>query len=194
MYGFMVLLSTVVSLIFLSDGLIGTLEKIPYLCAKNETKPTGVVDQIKETFTDPLSASGLDVDCKGIVGFQAVYRIGFGMTLFFLAMMLIMCGVRSSKDPRAAIQRGFWAFKFLIVIGAIIGAFFLPPTFASTWMIFGLIGGFVFILIQLILIVDFAHGWAESWIEAYEETDNKCYQVGLIGVAFGCYAGLWDVL
>ena len=43
----------------------------------------------------------------------------------------------------------------------------------EVWMYFGMIGGFLFILIQLVLIVDFAHSWAEAWLGNYEETDNK---------------------
>ncbi len=48
------------------------------------------------------------------------------MTLFFLTMALLMIGVRSSKDPRAGIQNGFWAIKYLIIIASIVGAFFIP--------------------------------------------------------------------
>jgi hypothetical protein len=45
-------------------------------------------------------------------------------------------------------------------------------------MIVGLIGAFLFVLIQLVLIIDFAHGWAESWLEKYEDTESKCYYFG----------------
>lgn len=68
----------------------------------------------------------------------------------------------------------FWAIKYLLIIGGIIGAFFIPETsFGSTWMYFGMIGGFLFIIIQLILIVDFAHSWADAWVGNYEETESK---------------------
>lgn len=41
-----------------------------------------------------------------IVGYLAVYRLCFAMSLFFFVMALLMVGVKSSKDPRAAIQNG----------------------------------------------------------------------------------------
>ena len=46
----------------------------------------------------------------------------------------------------------------------------------------GLFGAFLFIIIQLILLIDFAHGWAESWVEKYEETESKCYYFGKISL------------
>ncbi|KAG7174205.1 serine incorporator-like, partial [Homarus americanus] len=68
----------------------------------------------------------------------------------------------------------FWGLKYLILIGAIIGAFFIPRgEFGQVWMYFGMIGGFLFILIQLVLIIDFAHSWAEAWVDKYEETESK---------------------
>lgn len=68
----------------------------------------------------------------------------------------------------------FWAIKYLVVIAGMIGSFFIPEgSFSPTWMYFGMAGGFAFIIIQLILIVDFAHSWAESWVGNYEETESK---------------------
>lgn len=72
----------------------------------------------------------------------------------------------------------FWAIKYLLIIGGIIGAFFIPEkSFGTTWMYFGMIGGFLFIIIQLILIVDFAHSWADVWVRNYEETESKGWYV-----------------
>ena len=45
-------------------------------------------------------------------------------------------------------------------------------------MVIGLIGAFLFVIIQMILLIDFAHGWSESWVEKYEETEAKCYYYG----------------
>ena len=57
---------------------------------------------------------------------MAVYRIEFGAVMFFLLLSLIMINVKTSKDPRSSIQNGFWGVKFLILIGIIVGAFYIP--------------------------------------------------------------------
>ena len=54
-------------------------------------------------------------------------------------------------------------------------------------MYFGLVGGFLFILIQLVLVVDFAHRWAENWVEKYEETSSKGWYCALIFFTFAQY-------
>lgn len=156
MYAIMLLLSTLVSWIMLSDSVQSKLQNAPF-------------------------CSSIDI-CKNVVGYLAVYRILFATTMFFIMMAIIMVGVRTSRDGRAPIHNGFWGPKYLILIATIVGAFFIPETsgFSGTWMVFGMIGGFLFILIQLILIVDFAHSWAENWVEKLEETESPKYYCGLI--------------
>merc|ERR1712010_166995 len=59
-------------------------------------------------------------------------------------------------------------------------------------MYFGMIGGFLFILIQLILIIDFAHSWAEAWMGNYEETDKNGWLSALsivTGIFYVFYTG-----
>merc|ERR1712018_1016850 len=108
---------------------------------------------------------------------------------------LIMINVKSSKDPRAGIQNGFWAIKFIIIIGGMVGSFFIPVgTFGEVWMYFGMIGGFLFILIQLVLIIDFAHSWAEAWIGNLEESDHKGWLATLMSITGLFYSAAITVI
>ncbi|XP_066138719.1 probable serine incorporator isoform X4 [Euwallacea fornicatus] len=176
MYALLLLLGTIAACITLSPGLQDALKKVPF--CKNSSSTVAMAVSSSVTF-----------DCNEAVGYLAVYRICFILTCFFALFALIMIGVKSSRDPRAGIQNGFWGIKYLLVIGGIIGAFFIPEgSFGITWMWFGIIGGFLFILIQLILIIDFAHSWAEAWVGNYEETESKGWYYALLGITFLCYA------
>ncbi|KAL6743751.1 hypothetical protein Aduo_016758 [Ancylostoma duodenale] len=129
------------------------------------------------------------LNCERATGFQAVYRMCAAMASFFFIFMILMLGVKSSKDARASIQNGFWFFKYLLLIGLTVGFFFIRSENLSTpLMWFGMIGGFLFILIQLILIVDFAHGLAENWVDSYEESESRWCYAGLLTFTFGCFA------
>ncbi|KAL3282638.1 hypothetical protein HHI36_005813 [Cryptolaemus montrouzieri] len=177
MYALMLLVGTIVACIMLSPGLQDILAKIPF--CKDGDQQT-----IWHSVTNEVT-----FNCKDKVGYLAVYRVCFALCLFFLFMALIMLGVKSSRDPRAGIQNGFWGLKYLIVVGLTIGAFFIPEGtfFGSIWMYCGMVGGFVFILVQLILIVDFAHSWAESWVENYEENESKGWYAALVGATLFMY-------
>jgi hypothetical protein len=45
-------------------------------------------------------------DCGSLLGFRSVYRMCFATAAFFFLFTLLMICVRSSRDPRAAIQNG----------------------------------------------------------------------------------------
>ena len=41
-------------------------------------------------------------------------------------------------------------------------------------------GAFFFFLIQLVLLIDFAHSWNESWVEKMEEGNSRCWYAALL--------------
>lgn len=47
------------------------------------------------------------------------------------------------------------------------------------WFYFGMVGSFVFIIIQLILLIDFAHSWNQAWLEKAENGNSKCWFAGI---------------
>ena len=55
-------------------------------------------------------------------------------------------------------------------------------------MYFGLLGGLAFIVVQLVLIIDFAHSWSEAWQTNLRDTDNKNWFYALLAVTFAFFA------
>jgi len=119
-------------------------------------------------------------------GELGVYRVMFAVATFHALFSLIMIKVNSSRDPRAGLQNGWWFIKLLLLIGGMVGAFFIPNSFFIVWGWIGLVCAFFFIIIQMALLVDFAHSWNESWVAKAEE-GQKCFKFALLAVCIGLF-------
>ncbi|XP_037355082.1 serine incorporator 3 [Talpa occidentalis] len=168
-YALVLILATAVSFIMQLDGVQTQLKKIPGFCEGG--------------FKIQATDIKVDKDCDVLVGYKAVYRIYFALAIYFFAFSLLMLKVKSSKDPRAAIHNGFWFFKIAAIVGIMVGAFYIPGGhFTTAWFIIGMVGAFFFILIQLVLLVDCAHSWNESWVNRMEEGNPRCWYAVLLSV------------
>lgn len=107
--------------------------------------------------------------------YLAVYRICFSMAAFFMLFALILYSVEFYSDPRALIHNGLWLVKFGLFFGLVLFTFFIPMEFSKVWMYFGLVGTFVFIVIQLFLLVDFTRLWNKTWARKMEQTGKRCW-------------------
>ncbi|XP_008942974.1 PREDICTED: serine incorporator 3-like [Merops nubicus] len=151
----------------LAPGMEEQLKKIPGFCEEGLHTLLPHVDGF--------------VSCDVFVGYRAVYRVSFAMALFFFLCSLLMIAVKTSSDPRAAVHNGFWFFKIAAIVALMVGAFYIPEgPFTRAWFVIGVFGAFFFILIQLVLLVDFAHSWNESWVEKMEEGNSKCWYAALL--------------
>ncbi|XP_008058013.1 serine incorporator 3 [Carlito syrichta] len=166
-YAFILLLGTIVSWIMLQKEIEPQLKKIPGFC--------------EEGFKIKVADIMADKDCDVLVGYKAVYRINFALAIFFFVFSLLMIKVKTSKDPRAAVHNGFWFFKIAALVGIMVGSFYIPGSYFTTaWFVVGMIGAFIFILIQLILLVDSAHSWNESWVNRMEEGNPRLWYAALL--------------
>ena len=100
MYGLLLLVTVVLACLMLAPGVQDWLTRVPF-CEESKTPGAAIL----QTMGD-VGMANVKIKCEDAVGYLAVYRICFIVTLFFLFMALIMIGVRSSRDPRAGLQNG----------------------------------------------------------------------------------------
>ena len=116
--------------------------------------------------------------CEILHGPAPVYRIYFGLFVYFLSLGLLMLGVADSKCHRALLHNRFWTLKIVILVFVIVG-FILIPRSAYTgevWHFFGLNGAFAYIVLQFLLLLDITHSVNSTivdWIESANERAAK---------------------
>ena len=83
----------------------------------------------------------------------------------------------------------WWGPKVLLWIVLVVITFFIPNGFFMFWGNYvSLIGATIFILLGLVLLVDFAHSWSEMCLENWEATGSNLWQWIIIGSTAGMYA------
>lgn len=131
--------------------------------------------------------------CKGLeCGFFAIHKLNFALGIFHLLLASLLIGVHSTTNPRSKIQNGFWLPKILLWLLLVAVSFLIPDNFYIFWSTYiSVISGALFLFIGLILLVDFAHEWAETCIEHVEEEDeySSMWKTFLIGGTCTMYIG-----
>ncbi|KAH7384890.1 membrane protein-like protein TMS1 [Cadophora sp. MPI-SDFR-AT-0126] len=138
-----------------------------------------------------LTLDYMEISCPNgpCYGWVAVHRINFALGIFHIVMGFILLGVNSSKNPRAAIQNGFWGPKIIAWLALIVVSFLIPDGFFMVWGNYiSFAAATAFILLGLILLVDLAHSWAEYCLEQIEAKDSRAWRGILIGSTLGMYA------
>eukprot|EP01023_Acetabularia_acetabulum_P027088 TRINITY_DN2563_c0_g1_i2.p1 TRINITY_DN2563_c0_g1~~TRINITY_DN2563_c0_g1_i2.p1 ORF type:complete len:377 (-),score=70.98 TRINITY_DN2563_c0_g1_i2:153-1283(-) len=109
-------------------------------------------------------------------GVQAVYRISMGNFLFYIIMAIAMISVRYKNDKRAqTLHHGGWIIKALLWLGLNILPFLFPNKVIYVYGWVARIGSPIFLLIQLLILLDFAMSWNEAWVLKAEEGETKFY-------------------
>jgi hypothetical protein len=94
-------------------------------------------------------------------GAATVYRIGLALTAFFLLHLGL------SLTGRGYLH-AYW-LRWLLFAGGLVSTFFLPGELFRAYAWISLFLGGLYLLMLLVILIDFAHRWQESWIERQEE-------------------------
>ena len=132
----------------------------------------------------------MTITCQGkqCYGFVAVQRVNFALGLFHFVLAMLLLGVKTSRDGRAALQNGYWGPKIILWLVFVVMTFFIPEAFFQVWgKYLALSGAMMFVLLGLILLVDLAHTWAEYCLQKIEDYDSRAWRGILIGSTLGMY-------
>lgn len=114
---------------------------------------------------------------------DAVLRVSLGNFLFFTILALLMVGVKSQKDPRDGLHHGGWMMKIICWCLLVIFMFFLPNEIISFYETSSKFGSGMFLLVQVVLLLDFVHGWNDKWVKY----DEQFWYIALFVVSLVCY-------
>ncbi|KAJ4969012.1 hypothetical protein NE237_015713 [Protea cynaroides] len=121
---------------------------------------------------------------------NAVLRVSLGNFLFFATFALIMIGVKDQNDRRDSWHHGEWIIKVVMWALLIILMFFVPNVVITIYGTLSKFGSGLFLLVQLIILLDFTHTWNDAWVE---KDEHKWY-MALLAVSVGCYLAAFTFL
>ena len=104
-------------------------------------------------------------------GFGALCRISFSLTLFFLVHLLL-----------PLISKYNWWLKGMLLCVITVGCWFIPDTFYSVYVDVARFFSGGFLLLQLVILVDFAYSWQESWT-----SDDRPWHKAVLAVSVSSF-------
>ncbi|KAI3942815.1 hypothetical protein MKW92_035147 [Papaver armeniacum] len=120
---------------------------------------------------------------------NAVFRVSLGNFLFFASLALIMIGVKDQNDKRHVIHHGGWTVKFVVWALLIVLMFFVPDVIISFYETLSKFGSGLFLLVQVIILLDATHAWNDAWVEK----DERKWYLALLAVSVGCYIAAFTI-
>lgn len=114
---------------------------------------------------------------------DAVLRVSLGNFLFFTILAVLMMGIKNQKDPRDRLHHGGWIAKIFCWCVIVFLMFFVPNGIVSFYESISKFGSGFFLLVQVVLLLDFVHGWNDSWVSK----DEQFWYMALLVVSLVCY-------
>lgn len=109
-------------------------------------------------------------------GTDAVYRVMFASFIFFSFFGIAM---KIGSCAKSSLDRSWWVTKLIMLIGLLVIGYLVPPQVIEAYRYISIIISAIFLVIQIVLLVDFAYSWNEAWLA--KEMKCAMLSVSLLG-------------
>jgi len=152
---------------------------------------TGILDSWNDRFwCASKHPSGWVICCEDVCGgIYSVYRFSFALCLFFA--FLTLCTIGSSGFG-ARVHRGFWFLKAFTLVSLLVSTLFIKNDAMEGYREAARYLSILFLLMQILLLIDFGYSWNEKWLANDEESDaESCsrWKLGIILSAATLFIG-----
>ncbi|XP_042516563.1 probable serine incorporator [Macadamia integrifolia] len=113
-------------------------------------------------------------DCFHIMG---VLRVSLGCFIFFLLLFLTTFKTSKLHGAGNTWHSKWWSLKFVLLVVSVAVPFFFPPSFIQLYGEIARIGAGIFLILQLISVIEFITWWNNYWMP--EEEIKQCRFLGL---------------
>ncbi|XP_062105080.1 uncharacterized protein LOC133816777 isoform X2 [Humulus lupulus] len=145
----------------------GIIFLIPNLCAWI-VRDYGQMAQPQFHYLKSCGADGRD--CVHTLG---VLRVSFGCFIYFSVMFLTTFRTRKLYETRNAWHSGWWTLKYFMLIVSLVVPIFFPSGFIQLYGELARVGAGIFLLLQLISVIQFINWWNKYWMPD-EEKKQSC--------------------
>lgn len=113
---------------------------------------------------------------------SAVFRLSMALVIFFFIQALCSYFTAHWYDI-------LWPIKFLCFTGLVVGLFLASSEVFDSrgYAWFARFGGFIFIILQQIILIDFAYIWNEKWVNFATEAGRDFYLYVLVIISVVLY-------
>jgi len=124
---------------------------------------------------------------------SAIYRMSFCLAVFhFLMFLLCLCG----GPMISALNEGIWLVKIAFIALLALLTFFLPGQFFVYYAYFSVWASFIFLVYEMILLIDLAYVWNQNWVDYYDSSAGGtqcCWMIIIITSTFVVFGGACTV-
>jgi len=122
------------------------------------------------------------------MGRAFVLRVCFATAVFHLCLGLLTIGASDFSNPRLQLHTALWPIKLAMWLILHLIVFFIPSSFFLGFGWFALVASVLFLLVQIVIFIEWIYEWNESWIQN-DGADNLSgpWHLIILAVSVACF-------